>query len=181
MPQDPGRPGAPLASGLMNHSDFELAKALGFQLFVGPFFAAPRVAVRAPGAGRRAQGLASSPGSREMRQIEDLEQIIDRDLGLSVKLLRYINSAYFGVRAEIVSIRQAVMMLGSRGVSRWALLISLAGGPSTPRELSVLALTRARMCEILGRTLGRRRRPAVHDRAAVGGRRAAGAAAGAGG
>ena len=34
--------------------------------------------------------------------------------------------------------------------SRWALLISLAGGPSTPRELSVLALTRARMCEILG-------------------------------
>jgi EAL and modified HD-GYP domain-containing signal transduction protein len=142
--------GAPLGSGLMNHSDFELAKALGFQLFVGPFFAAPRVASARQVPVGALQGLASIARLQGDAQIEDLEQIIDRDLGLSVKLLRYINSAYFGVRAEILSIRQAVMMLGSRGVSRWALLISLAGGPSTPRELSVLALTRARMCEILG-------------------------------
>jgi EAL and modified HD-GYP domain-containing signal transduction protein len=142
--------GAPLASGLMNHSDFELAKALGFQLFVGPFFAAPRVASARQVPVGALQGLASIARLQGDAQIEDLEKIIDRDLGLSVKLLRYINSAYFGVRAEIVSIRQAVMMLGSRGVARWALLISLAGGPSTPRELSVLALTRARMCEILG-------------------------------
>jgi EAL and modified HD-GYP domain-containing signal transduction protein len=43
------------------------------------------------------------------------------------------------------------MMLGSRGVSRWVLMVALTGGPSTPRELSVMALTRARMCEILGK------------------------------
>jgi EAL and modified HD-GYP domain-containing signal transduction protein len=42
------------------------------------------------------------------------------------------------------------MMLGGRGVSRWALMVALTGGPSTPRELAVMALTRARMCEILG-------------------------------
>jgi EAL and modified HD-GYP domain-containing signal transduction protein len=142
--------GAPLGSGLMNHSDFEVAKALGFQLFVGPFFAAPRVTSARQVPFGAIQGLASIARLAGDAQIEDLERVIDRDLGLSVKLLRYINSAYFGVRSEIVSIRQAVMMLGSRGVSRWALLISLAGGPSTPRELSVMALTRARMCEILG-------------------------------
>jgi c-di-GMP phosphodiesterase len=44
-------------------------------------------------------------------------------------------------------------MLGSRGVSRWALLVALTGGPSTPRELSVMGLTRARMCELLGSDL----------------------------
>jgi c-di-GMP phosphodiesterase len=82
--------------------------------------------------------------------IEELEQVIDRDVGLSVKLLRYINSAYIGMRGNITSIRQAVMMLGSRGVSRWALLVALTGGPSAPRELSVVGLTRARMCELLG-------------------------------
>ena len=86
--------------------------------------------------------------------IEELEEVIDRDVGLSVKLLRYINSAYIGMRGSITSIRQAVMMLGSRGVSRWALLVALTGGPSTPRELSVVGLTRARMCELLGADLG---------------------------
>ena len=80
--------------------------------------------------------------------------MIDRDVGLSVKLLRYINSAYIGMRGSIGSIRQAVMMLGSRGVSRWALLVALTGGPNTPRELSVMGLTRARMCELLGADLG---------------------------
>ena len=75
-------------------------------------------------------------------------------MGLSVKLLRYINSAYYRHAREITSIRQAVMMLGSRGVSRWALLVALTGGPSTPRELSVVGLTRARMCELLGADLG---------------------------
>ena len=45
-------------------------------------------------------------------------------------------------------------MLGSRGVSRWALLVALTGGPNAPRELSVMGLTRARMCELLGADLG---------------------------
>ena len=86
--------------------------------------------------------------------IEELEQVIDRDVGLSVKLLRYINSAYIGMRGSITSIRQAVMMLGSRGVSRWALLVALTGSPHAPRELSVVGLTRARMCELLGADAG---------------------------
>jgi c-di-GMP phosphodiesterase len=142
---------SPLAVGLSTHEDFERAKALGFQLFTGPFFASPgRSAVpKVPVSGvgsllslARLQGDAAA--------IEELEQVINQDVGLSVKLLRYINSAYFGMRSNITSIRQAVMMLGGRGVSRWALMVALTGGPSTPRELAVMALTRARMCEILG-------------------------------
>src|SRR5262249_34244508 len=82
--------------------------------------------------------------------IEGGEQVIDRDVGLSVKLLRYINSAYIGMRGSITSIRQAVMMLGSRGVSRWALLVALTGGPSAPRGVSVMGRARARMCGLLG-------------------------------
>jgi EAL and modified HD-GYP domain-containing signal transduction protein len=81
--------------------------------------------------------------------VEELEAVIDRDLGLSVKLLRYINSAYFGMRSKITSIRQAVMMLGARGVTRWAMMIALTGSTTAPVELSVMALTRARMCELL--------------------------------
>lgn len=141
----------PLAVGLLEHEDFQRAKELGYQMFSGPFFASPgrsevpKVPVSGVGS---LVSLARLQG--DSAAIEELEQVIDHDVGLSVKLLRYINSAYFGMRSNITSIRQAVMMLGSRGVSRWALMVALTGGPSTPRELAVMALTRARMCEILG-------------------------------
>ncbi len=145
----------PLASGLPDYNGFELAKGLGFELFAGPFYASRhKAAVRNIPIGEMGTLVSLAALQGQSATIEDLEEVIDRDVGLSVKLLRYINSAYIGMRGSIGSIRQAVMMLGSRGVSRWALLVALTGGPSTPRELSVVGLTRARMCELLGADLG---------------------------
>jgi EAL and modified HD-GYP domain-containing signal transduction protein len=141
--------GLPMACGLSTSEDYERAKLIGFGLFAGPFFASPRTTeVRdvPVGALNTLSAAAQVQGSGS---IDDLERIIDRDLGLSVKLLRYINSAYFGMASKITSIRQAVMMLGARGVSRWALMVAITGGTAAPRELSVMALTRARMCELL--------------------------------
>jgi EAL and modified HD-GYP domain-containing signal transduction protein len=141
----------PLASGLVDYTQFEQAKTLGFELFAGPFYASRhRAEVRKVPVGEMGTLISLAAMQSGSATIEELEQVIDRDVGLSVKLLRYINSAYVGMRGNITSIRQAVMMLGSRGVSRWALLVALTGGPSTPRELSVVGLTRARMCELLG-------------------------------
>lgn len=147
-------PVTPLAAGLLNHSDYEIAMALGFELFTGPFFAAPRVtSARQVPVGDLA-ALSTLAELRGDADIEELEQLIEQDLGLSVKLLRYLNSAYFGLVSEITSIRQAVMMLGSLEISRWVLMIALIGGPATPPELAVMALTRARMCQLLGRRDG---------------------------
>jgi c-di-GMP-related signal transduction protein len=141
----------PLAAGVADYTAFEQAKHLGFELFSGPFYASRhRAAVRKVPVGEMGTLFSLAAMQSGSATIEELEQVIDRDVGLSVKLLRYINSAYVGMRGSITSIRQAVMMLGSRGVSRWALLVALTGGPSTPRELSVVGLTRARMCELLG-------------------------------
>ncbi len=141
----------PLASGLVDYHEFEQAKGLGFELFSGPFYASRhKAAVRKIPVGEMGTLVALAALQGSSATIEELEDVIDRDVGLSVKLLRYINSAYVGMRGNITSIRQAVMMLGSRGVSRWALLVALTGGPSAPRELSVVGLTRARMCELLG-------------------------------
>jgi EAL and modified HD-GYP domain-containing signal transduction protein len=141
----------PLAAGLADYGGFEQAKGLGFELFSGPFYASRHKAkVRKVPVGEMGTLVSLAAMQSGSATIEELEGVIDRDVGLSVKLLRYINSAHVGMRGSISSIRQAVMMLGSRGVSRWALLVALTGGPSAPRELSVVGLTRARMCELLG-------------------------------
>ncbi len=53
----------------------------------------------------------------------DLEHTIRRDAALAYRLLRYINSAAFGLPVEIQSFRHAVMMLGYERLKRWLLLM----------------------------------------------------------
>jgi c-di-GMP phosphodiesterase len=150
-----GRHALPLAAGLADHDDFDRARALGFERFTGPFISVPRITpVRKVPVGQLTALATLAQLRAGPAEIEELEAVINQDLGLSLKLLRYINSAFFGMRNDITSIRQAVMMLGARGVTRWAMLVTLTGGPSAPPELLMLALTRARMAEILGRAGG---------------------------
>ena len=87
----------PLASGLADYNKFEEAKQLGFELFAGPFYASRhKAAVRKVPVGEMGTLVALAALQGQSATIEDLEQVIDRDVGLSVKLLRYINSAYVG-------------------------------------------------------------------------------------
>ncbi len=53
----------------------------------------------------------------------DIEKVMRRDAGLAYRLLRYINSAAFGLPVEIQSFRHAVMMLGYERMKRWLLLM----------------------------------------------------------
>jgi EAL and modified HD-GYP domain-containing signal transduction protein len=83
-------------------------------------------------------------------EIEQLEVLVSRDLALSYRLLRYINSAFFGLRREVDSISRALMLLGVDNVKRWATLSIFAGVEEKPRELIETALVRARFCELAG-------------------------------
>jgi EAL and modified HD-GYP domain-containing signal transduction protein len=82
---------------------------------------------------------------------EDLAATINQDVSLSYKLLRLINSAFFGLPREVNSTKQAVMMLGLGKVKTWASLLCLSGMDDKPNELRTVAMTRARMCELLAK------------------------------
>jgi EAL and modified HD-GYP domain-containing signal transduction protein len=82
---------------------------------------------------------------------EDLAETINMDVTLSYKLLRLINSAFFGLPREVSSTKQAVMMLGLNKVKTWASLLCLSGMDDKPNELRVIAMVRARMCELLAK------------------------------
>jgi EAL and modified HD-GYP domain-containing signal transduction protein len=93
--------------------------------------------------------------------LAELIDLIEQDVGLGVRLLRYINSAYFSLLGPVRSVRHAAMMLGAKGLARWALVAACVGSrDQIPREHALLALTRARTCELLG---DRRSRAADSD------------------
>jgi c-di-GMP-related signal transduction protein len=84
-----------------------------------------------------------------------LEGIIEHEVGLSYKLLRYINAAFFGWHGNVDSIRHALMLLGEREIRNWASVVILAGMASEkPDELVTQALTRGRLCELLAPSAG---------------------------
>ena len=88
---------------------------------------------------------------------QEIEELIQRDVGLSVKLLRIVNSASVGGR-EIWSIGHALRLLGREQVGRWltVLLVSDGASDGVRAELTQLALLRARMCELLAEEVGLR-------------------------
>jgi len=82
---------------------------------------------------------------------EELADTVNQDVALSYKLLRLINSAFFGLPREVNSTQQAIVMLGQSKIKTWASLLGLSGIDDKPVELRLVAMTRARMCELLAK------------------------------
>jgi c-di-GMP phosphodiesterase len=140
-----------LAEKVESHEDHAFCAELGCHLFQGFFFCRPELLHNRGIFAHRASLLQVLAALQEPRvQLSQLEQMIGRDVGLSFRLLRYINSAFFGLRFEISSIGQALALLGVDNLRRWATLTVLASVDGKPPELTVTALIRARFCELAG-------------------------------
>lgn len=80
----------------------------------------------------------------------ELELVLRRDPSLAYRLLRYINSAAFGLRVEITSFRHAMMMLGMGKLKRWlALLLANASKEANLRPVMFASFRRGVFLEQL--------------------------------
>jgi EAL and modified HD-GYP domain-containing signal transduction protein len=140
-----------LAEKLETREDYERCAALGFELFQGYFFCKPET-LSARGVAPNRLAMLQLVAALNDPDVEfgQLETLISRDVALSYRLLRYINSAFFGLRREVASIGRAVTLLGIENVKRWSTLTVFAGIDEKPRELIVTGLARARFCELAG-------------------------------
>ena len=140
-----------LAINVASTEQFERAHRAGCELFRGYFFTRPRLD----------QTQAISPSyttivsvmklAQENAPVAKIEDALKRDASLSFKLLRYINSAGFGLQCEIESFRHAVAVLGYQNLYRWlALLMVTAARQSASSALVTTAITRGRLAELIG-------------------------------
>lgn len=147
-------PAAPqlIATGVDTPALLQRCRELGFHCFQGFFFCTPDVVhLQAPPTTRLTELRSLAGLYARTITFEEFERIIARDVGLSYRLLCYLNSAFFNLPRHVASVREALMMLGMKAVRRWATLISLSGAEDKPNELTVTALTRGRLCELIGR------------------------------
>lgn len=148
-----------LAEKVETYEMLEYCKDAGFDLFQGYFLARPKVI----------KGRRITENKQAVLQLlsvlhdpdvplERVEQLVARDPMLSYKLLRLVNSAAFALPRTIESLRQAITLLGLNIIKNWVNLLAMANLGDKPVELSIAALTRARMCEIIAATMSGKKR-----------------------
>lgn len=145
-----------LAEKVETAEDFREALELGYDLFQGYFFRRPEIlaAREIPTTEtnylRLLQAVAQEP-----IDFGRVEEIVKHDVSLSVRLLRFLNSAFFNWRSQVTSIKQALVLLGERALRKWVALVAVTGlSADRPEELVVTALLRARFCEELAQRAG---------------------------
>jgi EAL and modified HD-GYP domain-containing signal transduction protein len=155
LPAYRNRKMALIAEKVETYEEFEMCKKLGFDYFQGFFLCKPQTlsGKRIPASKMFVYRLMSKLQDPEI-SLRELERIVAQDISLSYKLLRYINSAYISLLRKIDSVGHAVRLVGIDHIRNLASLIMLAGMDDKPRELSMISLIRAKMCEILAGNLG---------------------------
>jgi len=149
-----------LAEKVENRDTFDEAKKIGYSFFQGYFFSKPTVLIQKdiPKFKLHYLNILQEVNRPEM-DFGRLGEYVKQEVSLSYKLLRYINSAFFGLRNKITSLKQALVLLGEREIKNWISLVALAGmGEDKPEELAVHAIVRAKFCQSLGPHVGLRQK-----------------------
>ena len=158
-----GRPGVRmLAEKVETQEEFALAREERFGYFQGYFFARPVILSRKeiPVLKLNYLRLLAEIHRPEL-EFGQIEPLIKHEVSLCHRLLRYVNSAAFGLRVHVMSVQHALVLLGESDLRRW---ISLAALPvlasDKPDERVESAVVRARFCELIAPWAGLRERHA---------------------
>ncbi|WP_174733036.1 EAL and HDOD domain-containing protein [Mesobacillus harenae] len=141
-----------LAEKVETRQQLEEAKRAGYQYFQGYYFAKPVIVssydipVSFQSYFEMIQMLSVTEPS-----IDALTELIERDLSLTFKLLKLINSPAYRPKSKIKSIRQAIVLLGLIEIQKWIYVLAVRESTGTKKMLSEeavrLCLIRGKMCE----------------------------------
>ncbi len=139
-----------VAEKVESREQFEFALRLGYHYFQGYFFCKPQtLSMRDIPCSKLAYVNVLNIANRETYEVSELEQAILKEPALCYRLLRYLNSAAFGL-FPVRSIRHALSLLGRREIQKWmCIVVAISIASDRPGELIANALTRARCCEAL--------------------------------
>lgn len=142
-----------LAEKIETNEEFIEAKRLGYDLFQGFFFQKPQILKN-----REIKALNTNhiQAINELAKVEpdysELTEIIKRDVAMTYKFLKLVNSVAFYSQSKIDSLNDALVRLGFREINKYVFLLMfkhLAVG--SPDVLISNALIRAKFSEGLAK------------------------------
>ena len=145
-----------LAEKVETQEEYTEASKLGYSLFQGYFFCKPEMMShrKLPASKLAYLELLQAATANEI-DVQELAWKIKHEASLTFRLLRYLNSAAFGLRSEVHSVPHALSLLGERELRKWIAVICVGVmADGKPDELMTIPLVRGRFCELLAPIAG---------------------------
>ena len=151
---------APYKAGLLadrvnNQAVFDVCCKAGFSFFKGSFFKKQEdVSVKKVLSGTVSRFELMKAIEKTDPDFSELASAIQADVTISFRLLAYLNSASFGFRRKIDSIKDAIAMLGWHNLKNWlrVVLLSEVSENRNANELVFLSAQRGKFLEQVGRS-----------------------------
>ncbi|KZE67830.1 hypothetical protein AWM68_18880 [Fictibacillus phosphorivorans] len=146
-----------LAEKIETREQFEEARSLGFEYFQGYFFSKPIIL--------QGKDIAPIPTnyillleklSSSEPDVNEISSLIQRDLSLSYKLLKVMNSGTYFFKSKITSIKQAVVLVGLYEIKKWIMILMMSSLNRADNQMEIvkLSLTRAVFFERIAQIVG---------------------------
>lgn len=137
-----------LADNVGTQSEREYTKKLGCNYMQGYYFARSLTVSESgvqplPANLMQVMQLMAEPEP----EIKDIVEVLSRDTTMCQRILRLINSVYFGVSSRVSSINQAILILGLDYLREWVYLMGMQKITQNDNiEMMKLALLLAKFC-----------------------------------
>ena len=140
-----------VAQKVETREQFATAAKSGFTRFQGYFFRRPEnLRVRQIPANQTTYLRLLAAVSKSEVDFVELEALIKREPSLCYRLLRHLNSPLLGLSSPVLSIRNALTLLGEHESVRWIrMATTLVMGQDKSSDLVLSSLVRARFCELI--------------------------------
>ncbi len=146
-----------LAEKVETRQEFKEAAEIGYGLFQGYFFCRPIL--------MKSKEISSLNIHlieilKELQKAEPnlfrIAETIEKDLGLTYKLLKRANAIYYGAKCEITSLQQAVVRLGIQEMKRWISILLIKDFENDENsELIKVCLLRGKLLALMAHDLKR--------------------------
>ncbi len=142
-----------LAERVETIEQYTFLRQAGWDYFQGYFFSKPEIMT-----GRK---IPANKGTllhllaqlnNDAVTIEEIANIMSREVSLGIRALRYVNSPLTGLVQEVTSIKQAAVLLGRETIRHWVIMLLVADLNDKPMELVNMALIRGRFCQLAARS-----------------------------
>lgn len=138
-----------LAEKIENLEALNEAKELGFRYFQGYYYSKPSIFL---GKDIKIKNssifLILAELIKEDSNFEKIENMIKRDVALTYKFFKFINSSYFNFIEKISSIKEAIMLIGKEELMKWLSVLSVIELSSNGNdEHTSNTVIRAKFCE----------------------------------
>ncbi|MEL7655924.1 MAG: HDOD domain-containing protein [Bacillota bacterium] len=148
-----------LAEKVETREEYREAVKMGYELFQGYFFCKPMM--------MKSKEIASlnihliqilKDLQKEEPDFAKITETIERDMGLTYKLLKRANSIYYGARCEITNLQQALVRLGIVEMKRWISILLIKDFETDENsELIKLCLLRGKLLSLMSQELNQKK------------------------